>query len=237
MKVQRLREQGSRRSWFGKRRGSPAQSLVEMALMLTILLLILSGLVEFGFWMLDYSNMVMSIRNAARFAVDNDHRFLRSECHPWNAKDAVCDRLSASFDETVCNEDFYCKISRLAEQNLERHVPSIRLDPTLGDDIVISVFTFTEGTSSVVTDRHPNPSGFWSYYGTRSSRFSNADVKNMIASQGVTHTSAGYVLVEVYYSYKHKLGLPWLKAFVPDPLPLYAYVFMPLYSAAPTPTP
>ncbi len=219
------------------KKGLPGQSLVEMALMLTILLLILSGLVEFGFWMLDYSNVVMATRNAARFAVDNDHTYLRAECQPWNSKDPTCNPWDPSFDETVCNEDFYCKISRLTQQTMEQHAPPVQLDPTLGDDIVISVFTFTEGVGSVVTDRHPNPSGYWSYFGNQGSRMSNADIQNLLSSQGVAHTSAGYVLIEVYYHYKHKLGLPWLKAFVPDPLPLYAYTFMPLYSAAPTPTP
>ncbi len=213
------------------------QSLVEMALMFVLLLIILSGLVEFGFWMLDYSSLVMATRNAGRFAIDNDHRLLfRNECH-GTSRAPSCDRRSPSFSEDVCNEDFYCKLARLTEQGLETHSPPIYLDPARGDDIVISVFTFTAGSPNLVTAREPAvDGGYWSYFGVRGTSMTPKRIRDLLAAQGLAGTSAGYVLVEVYYGYQHKLGLPWIQAFVPDPLPLYAYTFMPLHSAAPTPT-
>lgn len=211
-----------------------AQSLVEMALMFTVLMIILSGLVEFGFWMLEYSSLITATRNGARFAINNDHRFIRAECQ---LRQPSCNRLDPAFDEDVCNDDFYCKVARLIEQELEQRTPRAFLDPSRGDDIVISVFTFTGGNPAVVTDRFPYPTGYWSYYGNQGTRFDATRIRDLLNAQGVAATSSGYVLVEAYYHYKHKLGLPWIRAFVPDPLPLYTYVFMPLYSAAPTPTP
>ncbi|HID85429.1 MAG TPA: hypothetical protein EYP54_10100 [Anaerolineales bacterium] len=199
------------------------QSLVEFVLILPLFLLILSGLVEFGFWMLKYSNMVQATRNAARFALDNDYRFIKAQCTP--VRTSACD--------AVCGEDFYCKTALMAINALAQYAPQITLDPAT-DDVVISVFTLTEG--HYVTNRFPDNDG-WSYYGTRSSRFTSADVQHLLQTRGVQNTSTGYVLVEVFYNYHQVLGLPWLKAFVPDPLPLHSYTFMPLYSAAPTPTP
>lgn len=201
------------------------QSLVEFTLILPLFLIIVSGLVEFGFWMLKYSNMVQATRNAARFALDNDYRFIDSRCTP--VRTAACDTRS------VCGKDFYCKTAMIAMDTMAQYAPQITLDPAT-DDVVVSVFTLTEG--HYVTGRFPDNNG-WSYYGNHTSRFTSADVQNLLQSRGIQNTSTGYVLVEVFYNYHQVLGLPWLKPFVPDPLPLYSYTFMPLYSAAPTPTP
>ncbi|NPA31447.1 MAG: pilus assembly protein [Chloroflexi bacterium] len=203
------------------------QSLIELVLLFSTLLIIFSGLVEFGFWMLEYSNMVVAARNAARFAVDDDYQLIELACTP--SPSASC------FVGTPrpCDTDFYCKTATIAENTLAQNKPAITLDPA-SDDIVVSAFTFTQGLG--VTARHPNATG-WSRYGNHTSRFSNAEIANLLASQGVTNTSSGYVLVEIFYNYHHTLGLPWITAFVPNPLLLHVYTFMPLYSAAPTPTP
>ena len=49
--------------------------------------------------------------------------------------------------------------------------------------------------------------------------------------------NSGLVLVEIYFEYDQVLGLPWIKAFVPDPVMLYAYSFMPNVNIEPTSTP
>jgi len=210
------------------------QSLLELALMFSVLLLILSGLVEFGFWMLDYSSMVVATRNAGRFAVDNDYRIIRPECHT-SPRAPTCDPTNAAFSLAICGQDFYCKVAHYARQNLEEHSPEIYLDAAAGDDVVVSVLTFTVGHG--ITDRHPKPQGYWSYFGNQNSRFTNSEIIDMLTRQGLTNSSSGYVLVETFYNYHQKLGLPWLRVFIPDPIPLHAYTFMPLYSASPTPTP
>jgi hypothetical protein len=45
------------------------------------------------------------------------------------------------------------------------------------------------------------------------------------------------VLIEIFYDYNMVLGLPWITAFVPDPIGLYAYSIMPNPNVEPTPTP
>jgi hypothetical protein len=46
----------------------------------------------------------------------------------------------------------------------------------------------------------------------------------------------GFIAVEVYYCYHQVLGLPLLTDFVPNPVQIHAYTFMPLPAAQPTPT-
>jgi hypothetical protein len=49
--------------------------------------------------------------------------------------------------------------------------------------------------------------------------------------------STGLVIVELTYTYDQKLKLPWITAFISDPVVLHNYALMPLVSAEPTPTP
>jgi nucleoside-specific outer membrane channel protein Tsx len=83
----------------------------------------------------------------------------------------------------------------------------------------------------------------WSYsehyvgYGggrNQSSRFSTADIASRL---DMSAPNTGYVLVEIFYNYYQKLSLPWITAFVHDPVMLHAFTIMPLTSAEPTPTP
>jgi hypothetical protein len=50
-------------------------------------------------------------------------------------------------------------------------------------------------------------------------------------------TEKGFVLVEVYYCYHHKIGLPFLTWAISNPLRMHAYTIMPSSEAIPTPTP
>jgi hypothetical protein len=112
------------------------------------------------------------------------------------------------------------------------------LDPAEGNDIIISAFSFTEGVG--ITARHPDANG-WSYAvdldfpEDKVSAFTTTDVTNSLVDMNAPNT--GYILVEIYYNYHHKLALPWITPFISNPLLLHAYAFMPLTSAEPTPTP
>ncbi len=227
-----------KRLFFSLPRRFAAQSLVELLISFALLMIILSGLIEFGFWMLEYSSTVTAARNAARFALNNDHTIIAPECHV-TPRAMLCDPRSPSFDVGTCEQDFYCKTAALALQQLDNSAPKVALDPDAGDDIVISAFTFDADNPSVISRRYPNyagESGYWSFYGNQASALSDDDVRQLLSSHGVANTSSGYVLVEIFFRYYHKLGLPWLTPFVPNPLPLHTYTFMPLYSAAPTAT-
>ena len=203
------------------------QGLVETALLFPVLLVVLSGLLEFGFLLNEYLAIQDAARNAARFAADG----------LYYAQDNVHD----------CNStrDFYRQIACVVNQELAQERPEITLNLGNGqDDIIISAFSLLGGGVSGVSDRHPaiyGESG-WSEaqdspgWGVRNqaSLFTSAEISSRMDSSA---PSTGIILVEVFYEYDHKLKLPWITAFVHDPLLMHGYTIMPLVSAEPTSTP
>jgi hypothetical protein len=162
-------------------------------------------------------------RNAARFASDG----------LYFARDGV--------QSCTNTRDFYRQTSCLVYQELAQERPEIDLDLSNGhDDIIISGFSVTQGTG--VTARHPPDAGSvgWSVaadkIGARNqtARITNAQV-NAHLNGGAPST--GLISVEIFYDYDQKLKLPWITAFLSDPITLHNYAIMPLVSAEPTPTP
>jgi hypothetical protein len=199
---------------------SRGQSLVELALLFPVLLIILSGLVEFGFLLNEYLTVMDAARNAARFSSDSLYS------------------LTDSDHNCASTRDFYRQTACLVQQELSQEQPNVSLNPIEDDDIIISVFSVTSGTG--VTARYPAATGEngWSYtldlpgYGVRerTSGFSTGEVNDRLDASA---PSTGLLLVEIYYSYEQKLKLPWITAFLNDPLILHVFTFMPLVSAEP----
>lgn len=111
------------------------QSLIEMALALPIMLIMISGLIEFGFALNEYLNSLDAAREAARFATDGD----------------PLDRdLVGGISNTDCGTtlDFYMQSACIAQQTMS----PVTFNPAT-DDVVISVFRVLSGT---VIDRWPN---------------------------------------------------------------------------------
>ncbi len=216
-----------------RRQGSrdTGQSLVEIAILFPLLLMLLSGLVEFGFLLNQYLNLLDGAREAARFASDGDP-FMR---------DPTNQNCSASLG--AITNDFYNQAACLAEQVA---LP-IRLD-SAKDDVVISAFGVANGA---VVARYPtNPQdpptgtetpGEWHLFGyggacspmadnCNPSKFSNARINSYLSNAA---PNTGVLLVEIYYDYNQILALPWITAFVPDPIHVYTYAIMPLVAAEP----
>jgi len=239
----------------GQRAG---QSLVELALFFPILLILLSGVVEFGFMLNTYVNLIDGPREAARFAVAQN---------PFT---------SVLVDKNSPPPDNPCFYSAVKAEVISALSP-IQLDPSQ-DDVVISVFAINNGDTTQygaitrypaqanlplpTNNQNPCPSGSvpgkgnkvgeWHLYGRGSgctvgvdldchpSRFTSYEVlrREEQTNGGLMPPAMGVVLVEVYYSYHQVLKLPWL-AFVGDPIRVYTYTMMPVPAAAPlvTPTP
>jgi hypothetical protein len=102
------------------------------------------------------------------------------------------------------------------------------VDCPVPGDIVVSAFAVQ---SDLVSKRYPvgDPDGA-SNCGTYQSKFLYA-AGDEIYTQALGFES-GLVLVEIYYEYEMLLQLPWITAFVPDPVVLYAYSFFPNSNAA-----
>lgn len=245
------------------------QSLVEIAILLPVLLILLSGLIEFGFLFNEYLSLQDAVRNAARFASDSDYTAAETAD---SSGDIPCDGTPGNdvFPQQLCcsrTTDFYRQTSCLVNQELSLLAPEVHtlclqvsgneclysvIDPNEGldgskNDILLSVFSVEQGNPPVVRRFPPSTSGNggeagWSYalayhgYNTRnqSSSLSSTEIVNRLNS---TAPSTGFLLVELFYNYNQKLKLPWITAFVGDPVLLHVYTIMPLVSAEPTPTP
>jgi hypothetical protein len=191
------------------------QSLVEFTVLLPVLVMMLSGLIEFGFMLNYYLDLIDAAREAARFAADDD---------PIRLADGTY---------SDPNPGFYTRAQTVTLDSINiGSGGQIQLDPGT-DDVVISAFSILGGT---VDDRFPAGSGEngLPLYGNDISRFNNARIQSLLDP---TAPNSGLVLIEIFYDYDMILGLPWITAFVQDPIRLYAYSIMPNPNVEPTPTP
>lgn len=196
------------------------QSLVELALFFPLLMMMLSGLVEFGLLLNQYLNLMDGPREGARYAVS-----------------------VSPFVGTGENDDivFYNQVTAVVNKTIYPY----QLDPTT-DDIIISVVSIKNDD---IYRRYPDDAsvtsiaGQYSLYHHKTSKYTDAQIRSMLGTMHVPQPGApngGAVIVEMYYSYHQALALPWLLAFVPDPIQLYMSAVTPLPAATPpepTPTP
>jgi hypothetical protein len=213
------------------------QSFVELALVLPVLVLLMAGVIEIAFLYFSYMSALDLTREAARFASARDFRQLE----PAIPEDPCHDIYLHYYYDTTC---FFTD----PEIN-----SSLEISPTDYADVAISVFTVT---GNQVTNRWPdNADGVFSLYQTNVAGtlvpnwkldcagnivrtepyMTNQELESMF--QPDAPTEKGFVLVEVYYCYHHKIGLPFLTWAIPNPLRMHSYTIMPAAEAIPTPTP
>jgi len=191
------------------RKKSRGQSIVEFMVLLPLLVMMLSGLIEFGFMLNFYLDLIDGAREIARFGANLD---------PLEADDGIMDCVNTTY--------FYRLLPCMADQVLSEQVV---LNPAT-DDLVLSAIAAAGGA---VTLRLPDADG-WSYKGNHVSKFTTAEITGMLNAAA---PATGMVMVEVYYDYHMVLGLPWITMFVPDTITLHAYSIMPNAYVEPTPTP
>jgi len=203
----------------GKRK-SKGQSIVEFTILLPLLLMLISSLIEFGFALNEYLDLIDSTRETARFLSDQT---------PFSDPDAHTYR-----------EAFYTDGVAEMQRTLSR-AGWINLDSTQ-DDLVISVFAVTDIT---VQTRYPLTFGDsrcggannggeigWRMNCKKSSNFISSDINNRISSV-TSAPNTGIVLVELFYDYEMKLGLPWVTGIVGDSITFHAYSFAPNAASEP----
>ena len=208
-----------------------AQSMVEFAILLPILLMLFSGMVEFGFMLNTYLSILDATRQAAR-QFSNTTPFL----------------LNTATNTIEDNPDFYEECAQAAVINLDPSLgtppdPNARrivMNPNT-DDVIVSVLSVSVDsavTPAVISSivRHPDgPSDFYSLYGQRDTKYSNANIEEYMTQNNRTPVETGILIVEIYYGYSGILKLPWVTAFMSDadPVILHASTIMPLVAAKP----
>jgi Flp pilus assembly protein TadG len=204
----------------GGLRKNRAQSLVEVAIAFPILIVLFSGVVEFGFIINYYLSLLDATREAARV---------------YSTGDPYCNVISASCAAANGSDDsnFYNQAALTVQKALDPSVEKptyvgrrIPLDPAV-DDVIVTVYSAAGNTIT----SHPSGGPYHLFSnGKYSSIFNTTDILNTRVSGA---PNAGMLLVEVHYNYHQVLALPWMTAFLPNPLPLRAYTIMPIRAGEP----
>jgi hypothetical protein len=187
------------------KRNKRGQSFIELMLVTLLLALMLAGVVEFGFLMNNYLHVVDAAREAARYA------------NSYVAFDS--DRLTI--------DTFYYDAVLQATVTMA----PITLDPTLGDDIIVSVISirgteivrfpiedpqgwslcghFAAAKAFYLSGGHGLPDGMlsegWDHCAAQPSRITDADISARVGSSA---QQAGMLLVEILYNYPQMLKIP-----------------------------
>ena len=199
-----------------RRISEQGQSLVEIALFLPIFLILIVGVVELGYYMNHYINLLDATREAARYGADLDP--VGNPPSPYDHNSPSYSGATPNCDDPALT-DFYAVVACYAEQSM-----ADQLDPSNGyDDIVISAFTIENGA---IKYRFPQDSGEkgFSYKGKHVSNFSNAAVNELV---GTYTPKQGFLLVEIFWQHRQALALPIFTVFVPERLGVHVYTLMP----------
>jgi len=216
-------------------RKNKGQSLVELSLILLLLLVMLTGAVEFGTLLNQYTTVVDAARAGARFA-SNDEPFVRVVSASCPVPFCVSMNFFHNVDVIIEGAELGRNPAPPAVDRDKGALSPIRLKPEEGDDVVVSVFSIHNG----VVTRFPASEGGWSYYRSlgmgypgQVSEFSSAE---MDARSNSLAPDTGMVLVEIFYHYHQILGF-WRILGIPDPILVHTYAIMPVAAAEPTPLP
>ncbi|MBI5962174.1 MAG: pilus assembly protein [Chloroflexi bacterium] len=216
----------------GKKHKSPGQSMVEFAILLPVLMILFSGMVEYGFMLNTYLSLLDATRQAAR---------LCSNGQPFLVVDTSTDPATYTDDPAYLPGCAHAVTASLdpSEIDPDSTARQIVLD-SVRDDVLISVLSVSvtvdedTGDSVVSIQRHPEGT-YHREYGNQITKYSDAAIVEYMTQNGTTPVESGILIVEVYYGYKGILGLPWLKMFMSpdDPVMLHASTIMPLVAAKP----
>jgi hypothetical protein len=207
-------------------RKSRGQSLVEVAIAFPVLIMLFTGVVEFGFILNFYLSLLDATRDSARL-YSGDDPFKDDPLHPGTR---------------IEDEDFYYQAAYLVQRTLDPLIDDasyrgrrIVLDPAL-DDVIVSVYS--SDATTTVPRRAAGPYHLFATLAKPSGNYPSIFTATDIANTRVSGApNAGVLMVEIHYNYHHILSLPWMTAFLPNPLHLRAYTIMPIRAAEPPATP
>jgi hypothetical protein len=203
-------------------KGQRGQSFIELALVLSLLIFMLVGVVEFGYMLNQYITLVEGTREVARVASKGEP-FVDTAAGDFRVRPDFLERIAILMDGGVVDTN-----------QILGSIHPLALDPAI-DDLVISVFSFDGTTVKRFNDNGESSDG-WSRHNNRFSRFTNAEIAQKLSVNGQPSgaPNTGAILIEVYYHYNQILNL--LQGWT-GPIELHAYSIMPLSAAEPTKPP
>jgi hypothetical protein len=130
------------------------QSFIELALVVLILALLLSGVVEFGFLLNNYLHVLDGSREAARYS---------SSSTPF-----TMDPTGVNIASYYLPPFYYVAAGKAAQTmasvNPDGTISGVELNPSNPDDIVISVISFTGNTPTRYPSADPNGWSLCAHY-------------------------------------------------------------------------
>jgi hypothetical protein len=223
-KAKPLQKMNRRKPW--------GQSLVEVAIAFPLLIMLFSGMVEFGFMLNTYLSLLDATRQTARFY---------SNINPFTSIDE-----STSPATILDDMGFYNGITGMIVDILDPPddplARSIVFNSARGDDIIVSVLRVSVSDSTnAITSIERFPGGqthpYFQFFGNQLSAYADDDrIEELMTANGSEPVRTGILIVEIYYGYEGVLKLPWVEAFM-NVIMLHADTMMPLVSAKPPRTP
>ena len=198
-----------------------AQSMVEFAIALPVLLLLLMGMVEFGFMLNTYLSIQDAVRSTAR-------RY--STINPFNADGTdnlsyyagagqnIVDLLAPPSDPTARQI-----IMDSTRDNILISLIEVKVNETNNPNTITSITRYPDGYSYFKFYSGPNttnpPTGF-----------QDSAIQAQLTANGAEPANAGLLIVEIYYSYEGVINLPFTTPFMSqqNPVMLYASAIMPI---------
>ena len=204
------------------RQKSLGQSLVEFGVALPILILLFSGMVEFGFMLNTYLSLQDAVRTAAR-RYSNENPLMK---------------VNGVVEDDIT---FYEGAAQNVVDALDLNAKQIVVDPTR-DNVLISVLTVRvdEGADPDAIEsitRHPEDAEFFRLYSDTSpnSIYGDVEIADYLTSNNSVPVDMGLLIIEVFYSYEGVLHLPWTEPFFSEanPTMLYNSTIIPLVAVKP----
>lgn len=204
------------------RQKSLGQSLVEFGVALPILILLFSGMVEFGFMLNTYLSLQDAVRTAAR-RYSNENPLMK---------------VNGIVEDDIT---FYEGAAQNVVDALDLNAKQIVVDPTR-DNVLISVLTVRvdedadpDAIESIT--RHPEDAEFFRLYSDTSpnSIYGDVEIADYLTSNNSVPVDMGLLIIEVFYSYEGVLHLPWTEPFFSEanPTMLYNSTIIPLVAVKP----
>jgi len=209
----------------GKARKTRGQSMIEFAIALPILIMLFSGMIEFGFMLNAYLSLLDATRSAAR---------LCSNLNPFKLDTATNTLVDDPTFAEYCAQAVVDNLAPPSDPNARQIVMD-----TSRDDVIVSVLgvSVDSTTNKIIMpiSRFKNGSPFYALYGNQLSAYGDLDIESYMTQNGTLPVQTGMLIVEVYYGYTGILKLPWVEAFMSadNPATLYASTIMPLIAAKP----
>ena len=199
------------------RKGAKAQSLVEFAITLPILILLFTGMIEFGFMLNTYLSVQDAVRSTARrFSTINPY-LNDTDIDPAfysSAAEYAIDLLAPAGDP-----DSRQIIMEAGRDNILVSLIAVEVDESTDPDSVSGINRFDVGGDYYKHFDETDPP----------STYTDDAIADFMTRDDSEPSDAGLVIVEIYYGYEGTLNLPWtLPFFSPDnPSIMYVSAVMP----------